>query len=254
MKHAGVCARSRDATADGEITLAAGQQALVTGAGSGIGRAIALALAREGLNLVLVGRDRHKLGAVAGEAATPVRMVTADLATTEGLNVVVDAVGDRLHVIVHCAGGYLREPIASLSANAWRPLEELNVRAPILLVAGCLGRLRAAQGQVVFINSTAALSSGSPGLAAYAASKHALKAAADVLRQEVNPYGIRVLSIFPGRTDTPMQRAVLSGEGRSAPPGGLMLPDDIASMTIAALRLPRSAEVTDIIMRPMRPL
>jgi short-subunit dehydrogenase len=237
-----------------EVALAAGQRALVTGAGSGIGRSIAVALAREGLNLVLVGRDRHKLDVVAGKITTTADIVAADLATTEGVKAVVNAVRDRLHVIVHCAGAYLREPIASISADAWRSIEELNVKAPILLVGGCLAPLRAARGQVVFINSTAGLSTGAPGMAAYAATKHALKAAVDVLRREVNADGIRVLSVFPGRTATPMQLAILAGEGRSAASGNLMRPDDIASMTIAALRLPRSAEVTDIVMRPMRPL
>jgi short-subunit dehydrogenase len=245
---------SEAAAAHDEMALAAGQRALVTGAGSGIGRAIALALARERLNLVLVGRDRHKLDAVAGKITTGTEVVVADLTTKEGVKAVVDAVGDSLHVIVQCAGTYLRESIVSMSADTWRSMEELNVKAPILLVSGCLAPLRTARGQVVFINSTAGLSSGAPGMAAYAASKHALKAAADVLRQEVNADGIRVLSVFPGRTATPMQLAILDGEGLSAVPGSLMRPDDIASMTIAALRLPRSAEVTDIIMRPMRPL
>ncbi len=254
MKQVMTRAGSEAPAAHHEMALAAGQQALVTGAGSGIGRAIALALAHERLNLVLVGRDRHKLDTVAGKITTRAEIVVADLTTKEGVKAVVDAVRDRLHVIVHCAGTYLRESIASISADAWRSMEELNVKAPILLVAGCLTPLRAARGQVVFINSTAGLSSGAPGMAAYSATKHALKAAVDILRQEVNADGIRVLSVFPGRTATPMQLAILDGEGRSAAPGSLMRPDDIASMTIAALRLPRSAEVTDIIMRPMRPL
>jgi len=241
-------------SAENDSALASGQLALVTGAGSGIGRAIALALAGEGLGLVVVGRDRLKLEAVAGEIGTPTRIVAADLATEAGIGTVAEAVGERLDVMVHCAGAYLRDPAASVSADAWRAMDEINVRAPILLVGRCLAQLRAAQGQVVFINSTAALSAPSPGLSAYAASKHALKAAVDVLRQEVNAERIRVLSIFPGRTDTPMQSAILAAEGRSAGPRTLMRPDDIAAMVIAALRLPRTAEVTDIVMRPMRPL
>ena len=254
MKEAGICAGSKATIAQRENGLTSGQYAVVTGAGGGIGRAIALALERQGLSLVLVGRDREKLDRVASEIGTRARIVTGDLTTDEGISSVVDAVGDRLHVIVHCAGTYLRGPIASISADAWRSMEELNVRAPILLAVGCLDRLRASQGQVVFINSTAGLSDGAPGLAAYAASKHALKAAVNVLRQEVNADGIRVLSLFPGRTDTPTQSAILAGEGRSAASDSLMRPDDVACMTIAALRLLWSAEVTDIVMRPMRPL
>jgi NADP-dependent 3-hydroxy acid dehydrogenase YdfG len=74
------------------------------------------------------------------------------------------------------------------------------------------------------------------------------------LRQEVNGDGIRVLSIFPGRTDTAMQREILAMEQRTAPHGTLLRPEDVASMVIAALKLPATAEVTDIIMRPMQTL
>jgi NADP-dependent 3-hydroxy acid dehydrogenase YdfG len=230
------------------------RRALVTGGGSGIGRAIALALAAEGFGLVLVGRSRHKLEAVARETGTSTKIVVADLATMGGVGTVLQAVGESLDVIVHCAGRYLREPVGLISAEAWRSMDELNVRAPILLVSGCLTQLRSTQGQVVFINSTVGLGCAAPGLAAYAAGRHALKAAVDVLRQEVNAQGIRVLSIYPGRTDTPNQSAILAAEGRTAPPGSLMRPEDVACMTMAALKLPRSAEVTDITMRPMRPL
>ena len=81
-----------------------------------------------------------------------------------------------------------------------------------------------------------------------------MQAAVEILRQEINRDGIRVLSIYPGRTDTPMQQAILASEGRTAEPGQLMQPDDIAAMVLAALQLSRNSEVTDIFMRPMRPL
>jgi short-subunit dehydrogenase len=121
------------------------------------------------------------------------------------------------------------------------------------LTAACLPQLRAASGQVVFINSSAALAA-SAGLSAYAAAKRGLQAATDALRQEVNGDGIRVLSVFPGRTDTPMQQAVLAAEQRVAPPGTLMRAEDVAAMVLASLEVPRTSEVTDIIMRPMRKL
>ncbi len=230
-----------------------GQTALVTGAGSGIGRAIALALVREGMHVHLVGRRAETLARVATCAGGQTTALAADLATAEGIATVAAATGPRLHVLVHSAGAYLRGPTASIVAAEWASLDAVNLHAPILLTASCLPQLRAAVGQVVFVNSSAGLRAG-PGIAAYAAGKHALKAAVDVLRQEVNADGIRVLSVFPGRTDTPMQQAILTAEGRSARPGTLMRPDDVASMIVAALNLPRSAEVTDIIMRPMRPL
>lgn len=230
-----------------------GQKALVTGAGSGIGCAIALALAAEGLEVLLVGRDIRKLREVARLSHSATRILAADVTTRRGLSAVARATRPVLDILVHSAGGYLRSPVESTSPEAWATLDAINLHAPILLTSACLPQLRAAKGQVVFINSTAGLRSDS-GMAAYAAGKHGLKAAADALRQEVNADGIRVLSIFPGRTDTPMQNAVLAAEGRMAPPGTLMLSEDVASLILAALKLPRTAEVTDIVMRPMRPL
>lgn len=233
----------------------AGGAAIVTGAGSGIGRAIAVALAREGMNLVLVGRTADPLRETArlgGDGGAEV--VPADLATEIGLETVARAVPASLRVLVHSAGLFLHRPIADTAGAEWDALGALNLRAPMRLTAACLGALRAdGAGQVAFINSTAGLRAGA-GAGAYAASKHALRAAADALRQEVGPMGIRVLSLFPGRTDTPMQAAVLRAEGRSAPPGTLLYPEDVAAMAVAALRLPPRAEVMELTIRPSLPL
>ena len=229
------------------------RQALVTGAGSGIGRAIALALLADGMHVWLVGRDQRKLAQVAENAKGCACVISADLSRSEEIARVAAALGPRLDVLVHSAGSYLRGDLASLDGEQWEALDSINVRAPLLLTSACLPRLRAAQGQIVFVNSSAGLRA-SAGIGAYSAGKHALRAAADALRQEVNADGIRVLSIFPGRTDTPMQRDILASENRSAPLGALMRPEDVAIMVVGALRLPATAEVTDIIMRPMRPM
>lgn len=227
--------------------------AVVTGAGSGIGRAIACALAQQGMNVLLIGRDVAKLECVAAAARDRMRILPVDLSCADAVSRVVAALEPQLHVLVHSAGLYDRGPVTTMDTERWAALDRVNVYAPMLLTAGCLEHLRAAKGQVVFVNSSAGLRA-SPETAAYAAGKHALKAAVDVLRQEVNPDGIRVLSIFPGRTDTPMQQAIHAVEGRDLRPETLMRPEDVASMILAALALPRSAEVTDIIMRPMQPL
>jgi NADP-dependent 3-hydroxy acid dehydrogenase YdfG len=111
--------------------------------------------------------------------------------------------------------------------------------------------LRSRQGQIVFINSSVAVVNARAKLGQYAASKHALKAIADSLREEVNADGLRVISVYPGRTATPMQAAVHEMEGRAYHPEHLMQPDDVAAMVINALSLPPSAEVTDIMIRPL---
>jgi NADP-dependent 3-hydroxy acid dehydrogenase YdfG len=110
--------------------------------------------------------------------------------------------------------------------------------------------LKARQGQVVFINSSSALTA-KPTTAQYDSTKHALKAIADSLRGEVNKHGVRVLSVYLGRTASDMQARVHQMEGKPYRPELLLQPEDVASVVINALSLPRTAEVTDISMRPM---
>jgi NADP-dependent 3-hydroxy acid dehydrogenase YdfG len=222
---------------------------MVTGAGSGIGRAIAVALSQRRLRVLLVGRDRAKLQATAKICSPGTEQVVADIADTAGRAAAASRAGEALHVLVHAAGAWASAPLEDLSPAAWSALDAANLHGPILLTTRCLGALQAAHGYVAFINSTAALQSG-PNTLAYAAGKAALRAAASALRQEANARSVRVLSVFPGRTDTPMQGAVLATEGRSAPPGTLMQPEDVAAMVLAALMLPKSVEVTELIMRP----
>ncbi len=229
-----------------------GQTAIVTGGGGGIGRAMAGALARAGMRVVLVGRDAARLRHTA--AALDAIPLVADVTDAADQARIAAAAGDALGVLVHGAGAYARGSVATLDAAAWRRLEAVNLHGPLLLTSACLNQLRAARGQVVFINSSAALQPAGAGMGAYAGGKAALRVAADALRAEVNADGVRVLSIFPGRTDTPMQAAILADEGRAAPPGTLLAPDDVAAMMLAALSLPDTAEVTEIVMRPMQKL
>jgi len=232
-----------------------GRTCVVTGASSGIGRAIALGLAAEGASVCAVGRRRNELEATAGRANGVGRMdaYTADLTNDDEVQGLANAVvedGRGVDVIVHCAG------VISLGPVEAAPVEELdrqyaaNVRAPYLLTQALLPTLRANRGQIVFVNSTAGLTARA-GVAQYAATKHALKAIADSLREEVNPDGVRVVSVYPGRTATPMQAEVHEIEDRPYSPERLMQPEDIADVVVSALSLGRSAEVTDLMARPM---
>jgi len=111
--------------------------------------------------------------------------------------------------------------------------------------------IKSRRGQIVFVNSSVGLIARA-NVGQYAATKHALKAIADSLREEVNADGVRVLSIFPGRTATPMQELVHKMEGRVYQPERFTQPEDIAQVVINTLALPRTAEVTDISIRPFR--
>ena len=126
-----------------------------------------------------------------------------------------------------------------------------NVRAPYLLTQRLLPALMKARGQIVFINSSVGIAVRRAEVGQYAATKHALRAIADSLREEVNPKGIRVLTMYLGRTATPMQQALFQQERREYHPESLLQPEDVASVVVHTLMLPRTAEVTDISIRPM---
>lgn len=225
--------------------------ALVTGAGSGIGRATCLALARAGMRVVLAGRRREALEAVAQEAGG-MTVLPCDVTTEQGVAALAQSVAEGLDLLVHSAAIYSADRLAGGPGPAWDAMLNVNLRAPLRLSAACLPGLRRRAGMIVFINSSAGLEgTQAPGL--YALSKTGLRAAANALRQEVNPLGIRVLSIFPGRTDTPMQHTLLAAEGRNPFDVPMLRAEDVAAMILAAAALPRSAEVTEIAIRPVLP-
>ncbi len=222
--------------------------AVVAGASGGIGGAIGAALAAEGMRVLLVGRDKRRLDA-ASEAASGAETLSLDLASADAASVVL-AKADQTDVLVWSASGHLRGTHAETAPDEVSALFENNVQACHRLVQALLPGLIAARGQIVFINSTQGLNAGA-GVGAYAATQHALRAMADSLRDEVNGQGVRVLSVFAGRTATPMQERIFVGEGRPYTPDKLVQPDDIAAMVLAALKLPRTAEVTNLTIRPM---
>jgi NAD(P)-dependent dehydrogenase (short-subunit alcohol dehydrogenase family) len=235
----------------------AGAVAVVTGATSGIGRAIALALSREGAQVCAVGRNTTALA----ETVTSARRFSEatgfqiDLTAAENLTPLVEhlSAGSRgLDVLVHCAGIYHQDELEKARIEDFDLQYAINVRAPYLLTKSLLPLLTAARGQIVFINSSAGLSAKRSAVGQYSATKHALKAVADSLREEVNPRGIRVLSLYLGRTATPMQEALYRAEGKDYDPARLVQPEDVASVVAQALMLPMTAEVTDISIRPMQ--
>src|SRR4029078_3063794 len=128
-----------------------------------------------------------------------------------------------------------------------------NVTGPYALLRTLLPSLVESKGQIVFVNSSQALGAGAEG-GQQGATKHALKAMADSLREEVNRHGVRVSSIYLGRTAGNRQREIFAMEGRVYKPERLIQPSDVADIVLHLLQLPRTAEVTDVTIRPMRPL
>ena len=125
----------------------------------------------------------------------------------------------------------------------------MNLLAPVELTRLALPALRAARGTVVMVNSGAGLRAG-PTWSAYAASKFGLRAFADALRQEEVDHGVRVTSVFPGRTATPMQQQVHAQEGREYDAEDWLAPATVAATIVHVLDLPADATVPDVTVNP----
>jgi NAD(P)-dependent dehydrogenase (short-subunit alcohol dehydrogenase family) len=233
----------------------AGGTALVTGGTSGIGKAVCHMLASAGLRVVLTGRDAERAEQVRRALTQPSRhhVIVGDLAqpefTLELAEKTSGLAGGALSVLVHAAGSHVPQALATTTLADFDAALATNLRAPFVLSVGLLPALKQARGQVVFVNSSA-VNNPRPELAAYTASKAGLRAFADSLRGAVNADGVRVLSVFPGRTATPMQREQYEREGRTYRPELLMQPEDVADAIGDALSLAETVELTELHLRP----
>lgn len=233
------------------------QIAVVSGASGGIGGAIAAAFARQGAVLCLLGRDMSKLmaGAEILRLSSPrVDPYPCDLSQDHQIAAVESHVMEqygRADILVHCGGAIDHGKVAETPLSVLDHLYKTNVRGPMMLTQMLLPLLKKPRGQIVFINSSAGLTPR-PDAGFYSAMQHAVKALADSLRSEVNADGVRILSVYPGRTATPRIQALHAKEGRPYQPELLLQPDDIASAILGAVTLPWTAEVMDIHLRSMQ--
>ena len=233
------------------------QVAVVTGASSGIGKAIALALATEGATVCIVGRSLEALKMVSDSKlvySAKIFSYLIDLAVDSDIQKLVAAIESdhgRVDLLIHSAGIISFGKIETAIIEEFDRQFKVNVRAPYLLTQGFLPFIKRSQGQIVFINSSVVFNPR-PGVGQYAATKNALKAIADSLRAEVNIDGIRVLSVFAGRTASPMQAEIHAIEGRAYHPAQLMQPEDVAITVLNTLSLPPTVEITEIDMRPLK--
>lgn len=223
--------------------------ALVTGASRGIGAAVARALA-PGHDLLLGGRDATALRLLAAELAGsrpwPVELTDIDAVAEAALGI------ERLNVLVHSAGIGVLGSVADTPASTWRRQFDVNVVAVAELTRLLLPALRAARGRVVVINSGAGLTAR-PGWASYAASKFALRAFADALREEEGPNGVRVTSVHPGRVDTEMQHGVVQQEGGVYRAERYLRAASVAGAVLLAVTAPDDTALTELVLRPAHP-
>ncbi|MCV7377973.1 short chain dehydrogenase [Mycobacterium alsense] len=219
--------------------------ALITGASGGIGSAIATALSATH-TLLLAGRSSDRLDSVArrlGATTFPLDLTNPD-EIEAGCEVV-----DELDVLVHNAGVFVPGHVAESDIDDWRATFAVNVFGTVELTLALLPALRRAHGQVVFINSGSGQKVSS-GMASYSASKFALRAFADSLRQDEPD--LRVTTIYPGRTDTAMQRELVAFEGGQYDPANFLRPETVAAAVANAVATPPDGHVHEVVLRPGR--
>lgn len=217
-------------------------RALVTGASSGIGRQIAIALAEHGYDLVLDGRDGPRLGHVAAickETGRQVVALTHDLTDPGSVAELVAAcsLGGRLDLLVNNAGLGMSGRIPDLSDALIEKLFRLNVLVPLALVRGLYPLLKQAPGTIVNVSSVVGIAP-LPFAGVYSATKFAVTAFSRTLRAEARQDGVRVITLYPGGTDTSFIQNRLSNHipdpGR-APQIPAVPPERVATALMRAL-------------------
>lgn len=219
--------------------------AIVTGASGGMGGAVVRELSATH-DVLALGRNRASLDALSVE--TGCRVLALDISDLNAPARVAGAVR-RADVLVHAAAIADVLSVADATADDWRRHLDTDVVAPALLTRALLPLLRAAAGTVVFIGSGAA-TRPVPGSAVYTAAKHALKGLADVLRIDEEPARLRVVTVSPGQTDTPMLRASIASGGGSYEPERYIRAESIAQTVRFVVDASPDVHLTDIAARP----
>jgi NAD(P)-dependent dehydrogenase (short-subunit alcohol dehydrogenase family) len=224
--------------------------AIVTGAGSGIGRAVALALGEEGYRLALVGRDADKLQSTADRVPEAL-LIAADLSEPDAALVVVDKTIDRwgrVDVLVNNAGVAPLVPIVETTDTLIDETFAINAFAPIRLVASVWPVFRRQESGCVVNLSSMAVADPFPGFAVYAASKGAVDSLTRSVINEGRVYGIRAFSVAPGAVETPLLRASFSAQ--AIPPTATLDPRDVARVVVDCIQGRREADLGRTILLP----
>ena len=224
-----------------------GRAALVTGGSSGIGLAIARMLLEEDFEVTVASSRRERIEAAAVTLGSA-HAVPGDVSNERDCSTIVAAHRERfgrLDVLVNSAGILYNGPLEELALVDWDRQFAVNVTGTFLMTKHSLALLRASRGLIVNVASIAG-KDGNPGLAAYGATKAAVISLTQSLNAELEPDGVRAISICPGFVDTPM--AAIS----TVPRTEMIQPADVAEIIRTALRLSPHAHIPDVVIERTR--
>jgi NAD(P)-dependent dehydrogenase (short-subunit alcohol dehydrogenase family) len=234
-----------------------GRAAVVTGAGSGVGRAVALRLLREGWGVALIGRREDALNETArlsGDAANRTLACSCDVARPEAVEAMAQRVLAQwpgVSVVVNAAGTNIpKRSLDVLSVENFQRLIDANLTGSFLCARAFLpGMRQRGEGTIVNVGSDAGLQASPKSGAAYAASKFGLRGLTQSINAEERGRGVRACSILPGDIDTPLL------DKRPEPPPAearkrMLRPEDVADCVMLAINLPPHAVLEELLIRP----
>ena len=229
-----------------------GRVAIVTGAGRGIGHAIATAMAREGATVVLAARTRQQLAATAaairesgGTALAIPTDVTQDAAVEAMVEQAIAELG-RVDALVTAAGAASFGPVVSSKPADWDAILAVNLRAVMVCCHTVLPvMIRQRRGTIINVASVAA-QRAIPGAAVYTATKAGVVGFSRVLAEELRVEGVRVGVLAPGAVDTPLWDAIPGSPDRSR----MLRPADVARAAVLMASLPPGATLEELTLLP----
>lgn len=225
----------------------ADQVALITGAGTGLGAAIAQALAAEGARCVLAGRRSGPLEAVRDSIGGSVVLAPGDVrdeAQVHALMLRLERELGRLDVLVNSAGIFQMQPFEETTPEFWDEMLNANLRSVFLMCRAAWPHLKRSRGQIVNLSSVAGIE-GYAGNAAYCASKFGVNGLTEVLAIEGRPHGIRAVAVCPAAADTPIWEQQAPPEVRAR----MMKPDAVAALVRWLVTAPRALHLEPVVVR-----
>lgn len=234
----------------------AGKVAVVTGGGSGVGKATALLFLKEGAKVVIAGRDAAKLAAVAAEAnaGDALRTVPTDVSSAAACQALVDAATQafgRVDVLVNNAGTNIKaRTIRELTPESWDMMIGANLQGAFYCTKAVLDQMfERKDGVIVNVVSVAGKRANPLGGAAYVAGKFGMGGLGLVLSNEEKDSGVRVSNVYPGEIDTPILSArprPVTDEQRAL----ILKPEDVADAILFVATLPPRVSIPELVIKP----